>query len=105
MLEETDPRITYDYTMAGAHAFKALGTPARPLRFVFMSGMSVTQAQPGMFTPLFSRVKGEAERALRAMETEAFKTVFVRPGGILPTPEVSSFLAASSPSTRPTCPS
>ncbi|CAK9782654.1 unnamed protein product [Cutaneotrichosporon oleaginosum] len=80
-------KITYDYTVAGASALKALGSKDKPLRFVFMSGMGVTQGPPGMFTPLFARVKGEAERALLAMESDTFTSVFVRPGGIIPSAE------------------
>ncbi|KLT43937.1 hypothetical protein CC85DRAFT_35278 [Cutaneotrichosporon oleaginosum] len=95
-------KITYDYTVAGASALKALGSKDKPLRFVFMSGMGVTQGPPGMFTPLFARVKGEAERALLAMESDTFTSVFVRPGGIIPSAEVrpvpiSQLTAASTP--------
>lgn len=91
--------------MAAANAFKTVGTNDRPLRFIFMSGMGATQEEPGMFTPLFARVKGAVERELRGMETDTFKTAIVRPGGILPTPEVSPTSACTDthadPSTRP----
>ncbi|BEJ12998.1 hypothetical protein CspHIS471_0301720 [Cutaneotrichosporon sp. HIS471] len=83
-------KITYDYAMAGANAFKTLGTKDKPFRFVFMSGMGTTQDKPGMFTPLFAIEKGAVERELRAMETDIFKTVMVRPGGILPAPDHTS---------------
>lgn len=83
-------KITYDYTVAAANAFKSLGTADKPFRFVFMSGMGTTQAEPRMFTPLFAIEKGAAERELRAMETDTFKTVLVRPGGILPAADHAS---------------
>lgn len=75
--------------MACANAFSRLGTKEKPFRFVFMSGQGVSQSEEvGMFTPLFSQVKGRAERELIKAENDAFKTVIVRPGGIAPTPEV-----------------
>lgn len=80
--------ITRDFTLEGARAFAALGTPERPLRFVFMTSMGITQT-PGWFSPAYVRVKGETEAALRAAEGDGFAAVFVRPGGILPTEEVS----------------
>lgn len=76
--------------MAGIRAFSRLGTKDKPFRFVFVSGMGVTQAeQTGVFTPIFASTKGRVERELVKAETETFKTVAVRPSGIIPTPEVS----------------
>lgn len=88
---KTYPRITYDYSIAGVNGLSALGTKDKPFRFVFMSGEGVVhdEAKVGMFTPIFAQVKGKVERELVAAENDSFKTVTVRPGGIVPTPEVS----------------
>lgn len=75
-------RITYDYTVEAARAFAPLGTDARPFRFVFVSGMGADQTQKS--STLFARVKGHAEADLVAAETGSFKTVNLRPGGIMP---------------------
>lgn len=37
--------------------------------------------------PIFAKIKGRAEKWLVEHETESFKTVNLRPGGIVPTPE------------------
>ncbi|KAL8975918.1 MAG: hypothetical protein Q9205_007979, partial [Flavoplaca limonia] len=59
--------ITYDYALAAAKAFASLN----PLfNFVYLSGDGVTRT-PGRFTPLFARVKGEAETSLLAMRSDA----------------------------------
>ncbi|BEI84454.1 hypothetical protein CcaverHIS002_0410580 [Cutaneotrichosporon cavernicola] len=76
--------ITRDFTLEGARAFAALGTADKPLRFVFITSMGVSQA-PGWFAPAYVRVKGETEAALR--RAEGIRAVFVHPGGILATEE------------------
>lgn len=84
-----DGSITRDFTLEGARAFAQLGTPDKPFRFVFMTGMGTSQGTGGWFTPPYVKVKGETEMALKAAESESFKAAFVRPGGILATEEVS----------------
>ncbi|KAL8944877.1 MAG: hypothetical protein Q9216_000167 [Gyalolechia sp. 2 TL-2023] len=58
--------ITYDYALAAAKAFATL-SPS--FNFVYVSGESVTRS-PGRFTPLFSRVKGQAENSLLALRSD-----------------------------------
>ncbi|KAL9021138.1 MAG: hypothetical protein Q9185_001677 [Variospora sp. 1 TL-2023] len=58
--------ITYDYGLAAAEAFASL-SPA--FNFVYISGAKVSRT-PGRFTPLFARVKGEAEASLLALRSE-----------------------------------
>jgi hypothetical protein len=85
-LGPTDPRrITYDYTVEAARAFSTLGTADKPFRFVFVSGMGADQTEKSR--PIFAKIKGRAEKWLVEHETESFKTVNLRPGGIVPTPE------------------
>lgn len=79
-------RITHDYTLSAANAFKSLGSPARPFRFVYISGEGADQSESSRF--LFGQIKGRTERALMAMEDDGFKVVSVRPSAIIPTPEV-----------------
>jgi hypothetical protein len=79
-------RITHDYTDTFARAFSSLGTSSNPFRFVFVSGEGADQNEKGR--ALFSRIKGRTEKELKAMETDSFRTISVRPGGILPMPEV-----------------
>ncbi|ORY11453.1 hypothetical protein BCR34DRAFT_484179 [Clohesyomyces aquaticus] len=90
--------ITHDYTMAAAEAFSKLH-PERPFTFVYVSGEGATQ-KPGMFTPLFGRVKGETETALIEFgkKNPNFKVYNVRPGGVDPTnhPEILPYIPAFS---------
>ncbi|OJJ00943.1 hypothetical protein ASPVEDRAFT_40449 [Aspergillus versicolor CBS 583.65] len=53
-------KITLDYPLAAAEAFSTLSDS---FNFVYVSGEGATQS-PGRFTPLFGRVKGQAESAL-----------------------------------------
>ncbi|KAL4783923.1 hypothetical protein BJX76DRAFT_328501 [Aspergillus varians] len=53
-------KITLDYPLAAAEAFSTLSDS---FNFVYVSGEGATQS-PGIFTPLFGRVKGQAESAL-----------------------------------------
>lgn len=73
--------ITTTFAVKAAQAFSTLASDSDPFRFVFVSGDGAT-FEPGTFTPLYARVKGEAEMAL----AEAGKahpqlhTYTVRPG-------------------------
>lgn len=57
--------ITKTYPLQAAEAFKDLpGTAGEPFRFIYVSGEGATQ-KPGMLlTPMYGKVKGEAEAAL-----------------------------------------
>ncbi|KAI4201497.1 MAG: hypothetical protein LQ348_001634 [Seirophora lacunosa] len=72
--------ITYDYALAAARAFAPL-SPA--FNFVYVSGDGVNR-KPGRFTPLFARVKGEAETSLLALRSEhpGLRIWNVRPAAI-----------------------
>ncbi|KAM5354290.1 hypothetical protein ACJ41O_000940 [Fusarium nematophilum] len=64
-------RITKDYALEAAKAFATLPEgqgegEEEPFRFVYVSGEGATQ-NPGMFSPIFARVKGETETALGEM--------------------------------------
>lgn len=59
-------KITKDFTLRAAEAFQTLGTEEQPFNFVYVSGEGST-LEPGRFTPIFSRVKGETEKALAEM--------------------------------------
>ncbi|KAL1406550.1 hypothetical protein Q8F55_008256 [Vanrija albida] len=83
--KETYIKITYDYTVAAAKAFAPLGTADKPFRFLFVSGMGADQTESSY--PIFAKIKGRAEKYLVEAETDSFKTLNLRPGGIVPTPE------------------
>lgn len=76
-------KITKDYTLAAASSFTALGEQgAAPFRFIFVSGEGATQ-DPGYFSAIFARTKGETESKLAAMAAEkprALRADIVRPG-------------------------
>ncbi|KAJ5215041.1 hypothetical protein N7468_010720 [Penicillium chermesinum] len=80
--------ITYDYPLAAAKAFSGLSSS---FKFVYVSGEGATQ-NPGRFTPIFGRVKGEAEVALLALAKQypSLKPFSVRPAFVDPAhdPEV-----------------
>ncbi|KAL8780394.1 MAG: hypothetical protein Q9213_006479 [Squamulea squamosa] len=59
-------KITYDYALAAAKAFASLNPM---FNFVYISGEGVTRT-PGRFTPLFARVKGDAEASLLALRSD-----------------------------------
>ncbi|KAJ7097288.1 hypothetical protein B0H15DRAFT_773493 [Mycena belliarum] len=86
--------ITHDYPLAAAKAFATLH-PDSPFTFVHVSGEGATQT-PGMFTPLFGRVKGQVEQALLdfAKAHTNFKLYNVRPAGVdwRHHPEIHPFL-------------
>jgi uncharacterized protein YbjT (DUF2867 family) len=83
-------RITYDITMAAAHAV-LLANPASAgsgITFAYVSGAG-TDANARQ---MWARVKGETENALLAMP---FKAVYLfRPGGIVPLDGIRSKTAA-----------
>jgi hypothetical protein len=72
--------ITHDYPLAAARAFATLH-PDSPFTFVYVSGEGATQT-PGIFTPIYGRVKGQTETALFdfAKQNPMFKVYNVRPG-------------------------
>lgn len=80
-------RITHDYTLTAAKALSTLGTTSNPFKFIYISGEGADQSERGW--TLFGRIKGRTEKALKALETESFKTISLRPGAINPTEEVS----------------
>jgi hypothetical protein len=74
--------ITHDYPLAAAKAFSTLH-PDSPFTFVYVSGEGATQT-PGMFTPIFGRVKGQIETALFEFgkQNPMLKVYNVRPAGV-----------------------
>ena len=72
--------ITTDYPTAAAKAFAGLSPT---FNFVHISGEGATR-EPGRFTPLFARTKGEAEAALLTLRSEhpSLRIYNVRPGFI-----------------------
>lgn len=74
--------LTHDYPLAAAHAFNTLH-PASPFTFVYVSGEGATQT-PGMLTPLYGRVKGQAETSLWDFRKQNpnFRAISVRPAGV-----------------------
>ena len=83
--------ITKDYTLAAAEAFsrnlsKDGGDDNQKLNFVYVSGEGAT-TNPGRFTPLFGRVKGDTEQALLEMSKTdpKFRPYSARAGGVDPT--------------------
>lgn len=63
-------KITKDYSLAAAESFSSLGRPDQPFRFVYVSGEGATQ-QPGRFSAIFARVKGETEQALADLTSKS----------------------------------
>ena len=88
-------KVTYDYPIAAAKAFASLatgddgsgsGSGSGKLNFVYVSGEGVSH-NPGRFTQLYSRVKGQAELALMGLAKEKeyegkLRMVMARPGGV-----------------------
>ncbi|KAH8646104.1 hypothetical protein BX600DRAFT_156960 [Xylariales sp. PMI_506] len=83
--------ITKTWALAAAKAFSRLvpdkkadtTTAAYPFRFIFVSGLSATQ-EPGRFTTLQARVKGETELQLSQLVTDDFHIEAPRPGAVDP---------------------
>ncbi|KAI1206035.1 putative nucleoside-diphosphate-sugar epimerase [Annulohypoxylon truncatum] len=59
-------KITKDYALAASKAFQTLASEQEPFNFVYVSGAGAT-TQPGRFSAIFARVKGETELALAEM--------------------------------------
>jgi hypothetical protein len=83
MDEKTYTRLTYDLTLAAAHALVA----ANPLMtFCYVSGVGTDSTERG--SRMWARVKGRTENALLALP---FKAAFMfRPGYIQPVGDVRS---------------
>lgn len=67
-------------TLEAAQAFGKIKSDSKNFSFVFVSGEGATM-EPGFFTPLFGRVKGETEIALMELEKKIphLRPVIVRP--------------------------
>ncbi|KAI0438629.1 putative nucleoside-diphosphate-sugar epimerase [Xylaria telfairii] len=76
-------KITKDYALAASDAFQGLAGDNKPFNFVYVSGRGATQ-EPGRFTPIFGRVKGETEVALAALRKKnpLFQASSVRPAAV-----------------------
>ncbi|OOQ91600.1 nucleoside-diphosphate-sugar epimerase [Penicillium brasilianum] len=78
--------ITKTMTLEAAQAFEQLKSDESDnFKFVFVSGEGAT-SEPGRFTALFGRVKGETETALMEMESKNpdFRAMIVRPAYVDP---------------------
>ncbi|KAI1824039.1 hypothetical protein F4861DRAFT_279262 [Xylaria intraflava] len=62
-------KITKDYALAASKAFQELARENEPFNFVYISGQGAT-LEPGRFTAIFARTKGETEIALAAMRKQ-----------------------------------
>lgn len=99
--EEEYTRITKTLAEEAAKAFeripeKGQGTGTGKLNFVYVSGEGATH-NPGMFTQLFGKVKGETEKSLLAIASVPSSTLRVynvRPGGVDPSnqPDVAEVI-------------
>lgn len=92
-------KITKDYTLAAARAFVDIPRSedkeedgkrgeSSPFRFVYVSGEGATQ-NPGRFSAIFARVKGETEAKLADMTTKGelagrLQADSARPGAVDP---------------------
>ncbi|KAH7148183.1 hypothetical protein EDB81DRAFT_457584 [Dactylonectria macrodidyma] len=76
-------KITKDFPLAAAIALSQLSLKNKPFHFVYVSGGGATTT-PGLFTPFYGRVKGEAEIALSKLRTSDFFVDSVRPAGVDP---------------------
>ncbi|KAI1340236.1 putative nucleoside-diphosphate-sugar epimerase [Xylariaceae sp. FL0016] len=76
-------KITKDYALEASKAFQSLPPPNEPFHFVYVSGMGAT-TNPGAFSAIFARVKGETELALADMRRQnpLFRASSVRPAGV-----------------------
>lgn len=87
-------KITKNFALRFAEAFQQARAKTnttndnntKPFQFVFVSGEGATHS-PGLFTPLFGRVKGETELALAALNDDpsqpgGFRAVTVRPAAV-----------------------
>lgn len=76
-------RITKDFPVAATTALAGAHTGPKPLTVVYVSGEGATHT-PGRLTPLFGRVKGEAELSLLSLakQQKGLAVYCPRPGGI-----------------------
>ncbi|KLU82247.1 hypothetical protein MAPG_01321 [Magnaporthiopsis poae ATCC 64411] len=77
-------KITKTYALEAAKAFSDMArSTGEPFNFVYVSGEGAT-LEPGRFSPIFARVKGETEAELARMREEnpLFRANTVRPGAI-----------------------
>lgn len=76
-------KITKTFALEAAKAFQGLASDEEPFNFVYVSGSGAT-TEPGWFTGLFARVKGEVEVALAQMRraNPNFHTVSARPAAV-----------------------
>lgn len=74
-------KITTTYAVEAAKAFAGLASGKDAFQFVFVSGDGAT-SEPGALTPLYARIKGEAEVALAEVRkaTPQLHANSVRPG-------------------------
>lgn len=84
--KNTYVKITKEYPLAAAKSFSNLNAGSgKPFNFVYVSGEGATLS-PGMFTPIFGRVKGETEKALLEMsksdEYKLLRPYSARPGAV-----------------------
>ncbi|KAK8052233.1 nucleoside-diphosphate-sugar epimerase [Apiospora rasikravindrae] len=101
-------KITKTFALEAAKAFQDLApSDSEPFNFVYVSGAGAT-TDPGRFSSLFARVKGETELALAAMRNgkpHRFHALSMRPAGVdgsaheairpyLPTPPLALRLMA-----------
>ncbi|KAK7955958.1 nucleoside-diphosphate-sugar epimerase [Apiospora aurea] len=82
--------ITKTFALEAAKAFQGLAPSdsKEPFNFVYVSGAGAT-TEPGRFSSLFARVKGETELALAAMRNnnnrnphQGFHALSMRPAGV-----------------------
>ena len=75
-------KITKGYALEAAKAFSGLSDN---FNFVYVSGEGAT-LRPGMFTPLFGRVKGETEAGLLELgkKLQSLNVFSLRPGAVDP---------------------
>ncbi|KAK4221662.1 hypothetical protein QBC38DRAFT_121259 [Podospora fimiseda] len=89
--------ITKEYPLKFAQAVTSTSL-SRPLNFIYVSGMGVTH-NPGRFTAIFAKVKGEAEIGLDEIRAKNpdFKTESIRPAFVdwLDQPEIKPYLGKS----------
>ncbi|KUI59823.1 hypothetical protein VP1G_07082 [Cytospora mali] len=73
-------KITKTFALEAAKAFQHLASDEQPFNFVYVSGGGAT-TEPGKFSRIFARVKGEVEAALAEMRRAdpSFHAVSVRP--------------------------
>ena len=79
--EEHFRQVEITYNLRAAKMMKLGGVHS----YSYLSGMGASQKPPGLFTPLFSKVKGEAERRLQT-EVGFERANVVRPPGIFDRP-------------------